>query len=247
LLIALMLLDRFSLVRSLNMFFIGLALALIWSTFVLRPSFASFQKYVGSLWSDLKSYGVHVYLSNIWNETLLYADKFIISIFLPVQSLAYYYLGYALTIPLSHFSNALATTMFNRFASQDRIDSRVTRVNILFVVSSVSIFIVLRRFIIVSLFSAEYLPTVDLMLPLALAFGFSGLSKPFTLFLMARGAGKTVRNISIAVPTINIVLGILIIPRFEIMGAAWVQTVVLFCDLLLFFLAYRKFTGVRSA
>jgi O-antigen/teichoic acid export membrane protein len=195
----------------------------------------------------LKSYGIHLYLSNIWNEILFHGDKFIISFFLPAQSLAYYYLGYALTFPLSHFSSALATTMFNRFAVQNRIDFRVIRINIFFVAASVCIFIFMRRFIILNLFSAEYLPTVAVMLPLALAFGCSSISKPFALFLMARGAGKTVRNISIVIPTLNIILGLLIIPRYEIMGAAWTLVVVYFCDLILFWLAYRKTAGARSA
>ena len=44
------------------------------------------------------------------------------------------------------------------------------------------------------------------MIPLALAFGFSGLSKPFTLFLMAKGHGKAVRNISVVIPIIQLVL-----------------------------------------
>ena len=65
------------------------------------------------------------------------------------------------------------------------------------------------------------MPAVELMLPLALAFGFSGLSKPFTHFLMAKGFGKIIRNISILVPVFNILLNIILIPKFGIIGAAW--------------------------
>ena len=245
LLVLIILLDQFNLIQSLNMFFISFAVSLFWITVYIRPSFKLFKNSASGLWNDLKSYGVHLYLSNIWNEILFHGDKFIISFFLPAQSLAYYYLGYALTFPLSHFSSALATSMFNRFAVQNRIDFRVIKINIIFVVSSVCIFIFMRRFIILNLFSAEYLPTVDIMLPLALAFGFSSISKPFALFLMARGAGKTVRNISMIIPTLNIILGLLIIPRYEIMGAAWTLVVVYFCDLFLFWLTYRKITGVK--
>jgi O-antigen/teichoic acid export membrane protein len=245
LLVLIILLNQFDLIQSLNMFFVGFAISLLWITVYTRPSFKSFKNSARGLWNDLQSYGVHLYLSNIWNEILFHGDKFIISFFLPAQSLAYYYLGYALTFPLSHFSSALATTMFNRFAVQNRIDFRVIKINIIFVVSSVCIFIFMRRFIILNLFSAEYLPTVDIMLPLALAFGFSSISKPFTLFLMARGAGKTVRNISMIIPTLNIILGLLIIPRYEIMGAAWTLVMVYFFDLFLFWLAYRKIAGVK--
>jgi O-antigen/teichoic acid export membrane protein len=246
LLVLIIFLNQFNLIQSLDMFFIGFGISLVGITAYLRPSFKTFKNSASVLWNDLKSYGIHLYLSNIWNEILFHGDKFIISFFLPAQSLAYYYLGYALTFPLSHFSSALATTMFNRFAVQDRIDFRVIRINILFVAASVCVFIFLRRFIILNLFSAEYLPTVAIMLPLALAFGFSSISKPFALFLMARGAGKTVRNISMIIPTLNIILGLLIIPRYEIMGAAWTLVLVYFCDLSLFWLAYRQKVKVQS-
>jgi O-antigen/teichoic acid export membrane protein len=247
LLILILIIDRYDLVLSLNMFFLGYAFSLIWITLSIRPDFKNWKTTAIGLWNDLKSYGVHLYLSNIWNELLYYGDKIVISYFLPAQSLAYYYLGYALTFPLSHFSFALATTMFNRFAVQDRISFRVIKYNILYVVSAVLVYIFLRRFIIIYLFSADYLPTVDIMLPLALAFGFSSISKPYALFLMARGEGKTVRNITVFIPTLNIILGLLIIPRYEIIGAGWTLVVVYFCDLLLFLSVYRRFVRRRSS
>jgi O-antigen/teichoic acid export membrane protein len=245
-LILILIMHQFTLVQSLNMFFLGFIVSLIWTTVYLRPSFSNWKHSMSGLWRTLKSYGIHLYLSSIWNEILFHADKFIISYFLTAQSMAYYALGYTLTFALSHFSSALVTTMFNRFAVQDRISLRVIGVNITFVVLSVFIFIVLRRFIIINLFSIEYLPTVAIMLPLALAFGFSSISKPFSMFLTARGEGKTVRNISILVPSLNIILGILIIPRYQIIGAAWTAVIVYFLDLFLYLVAYLKFIRVQA-
>jgi len=238
-------LNQFTLIQSLNMFFLAMGLVIILITLYLKPSFKNWKSTAHRLWQELKSYGIHLYLSTIWNEILFHADKFVVSYFLSAQSMAYYALGYALTFPLSHFSTSIATTMFNRFALQSRISFRVIRVNIIFVIASVLVFIFLRRIIIVNLFSMEYLPTVDIMLPLALAFGFSGLSKPFTLFLMARGDGKRVRNISVLVPTVHIIAGILIVPYYGILGAAWTAAGIYFLDLLLFLLAYRKFIRIQ--
>jgi O-antigen/teichoic acid export membrane protein len=84
------------------------------------------------------------------------------------------------------------------------------------------------------------MPAVELMFPLALAFGFSGLSKPFTHFLMARGFGKIVRNISIAVPVSNILLNIILIPEFGISGAAWAAFFSFALDLILYWYYYSK-------
>jgi O-antigen/teichoic acid export membrane protein len=241
LLIPLVVWRRFSLIQTLNMFFIGFAISLIAASVYLRPVFKNWLNLFSRFWRDVRSYGIHLYLSNIWTEILFHADKFIISYFLSAQAMAYYGLGYTLTFPLSHFSTSLATTMFNRFAAQTRIGFRVLWVNSVFVTVSVVIFILLRRVIIIHLFSPEYLPTVDIMLPLAMAFGCSGISKPFTLFLMARGESKAIRNISILVPTVHIIIGLLVVPRYGIYGAAWTAFAIYLLDLVLFLVTYLRF------
>jgi O-antigen/teichoic acid export membrane protein len=99
--------------------------------------------------------------------------------------------------------------------------------------------ILLRKFIIFYLFSERYAPAVEIIVPLALAFGFAGFSKPFTLFLMARRHSKPVRNISVAVPLIHIALGIYIIPEYGISGAAWIAALVYLLDVILYVVSYN--------
>ena len=105
---------------------------------------------------------------------------------------------------------------------------------------SVLIFIALREPIIRYLFSIEYLPAVEIMLPLALAFGASGLSKPYALYLMAKGYGKIVRNISIITPVFNIVLNLNLIPVYGISGAAWSAFAAYVLDFILYVFYYHK-------
>ena len=84
------------------------------------------------------------------------------------------------------------------------------------------------------------MPAIELMLPLALAFGFSGLSKPFTHFLMAKGFGEIVRNISVVVPVTNILLNLILIPKFGIIGAAWAAFGAYGLDLSLYWYYYNR-------
>ena len=154
--------------------------------------------------------------------------------------MAYYALGYMICFPLTHFSTALATTLFRKFSAQNRINRQVFIVNSTFVVVSVLIIIWLREFIILFLFSERYAPVTDLIIPLAMAFGFAGLSKPFTLYLMARKYGKVVRNISVIVPLIHIGMAWYIIPVYGINGAAWIAAMVYFLDLLLYMISYIR-------
>ena len=240
LLIAVIYAGSFNLQATMNMFFAGYIITLAGGLIYIKPDPSAMRIRIREIIDEVRTYGVHLYVSNIWYEIFFHADKFIVSLFLSEESMAYYALGYMITFPLSHFSTALSTTFFRRFSGQLRIDKRLILFNAGFLILSVLGFILLREFIIMNLFSDRYLPTIDIIIPLSLAFGFSGFSKPFTLYLMARKWGKIVRNISVVVPVVHIGVSIWLIPLYGIYGAAWLATVVYFLDMLLYVLAYIK-------
>ena len=232
--------DQFTLNNSITALFLGLGLAFILAIFKIKPLFNNLILKINEVKHEVKVYGVHLYISSILHETLFHSDKILISLFLDAESMAFYGLAYMLTFPLSHFSTSLATTLFNKFASQNKINIKVLKINLLFVLVTVLIFIFLREPIIRFLFSDVYLTTVDLMFPLVMAFGFSGLSKPYSLYLMAKGKGKIIRNISMIVPVVNISLNLIVLPIYGIVGVAWSAFISHLLDLLLYFYYYRK-------
>jgi len=239
--------NTFTLTHTLEMFFIGLMFSILLVVIIVKPNFQDFKSKSQKLWTEIKSYGIHLYISNIWHEILFHSDKFIISYYLDDKAMAYYALGYMITYPLSHFSTSLSTTLFNKFISQKKIRSRDLKVNSIYVFVTVSVIILLRKIIIIHLFSEKYLATIDLILPLAIAFGLSGLSKPFNMFLMAHGYGQVVRNISILVSSLHIVLNIVFVPKFGITGAAWIATLIYGLDLLLFYLFYHRMVRIADS
>ena len=240
LLIPLILFTVFTTEVTIAAMFGGFAITLIITFFRLKPAFSGFKVLSRRLLNEVRSYGIHMYVGSIWQELLLHADKLVISFFLEDRSIAYYALAYMLTFPLSHFSTALATGLYRKFSKSEMIERWVFIVNSLFVICSVIVLIVFKDIIILHLFSADYLPSVELITPLAMAFGLSGISKPLTLFLVARGYGKIIRNISVVVPTFQIALTLLIIPKYGIIGAAWCTFSVYFLDLFLNIMAYRR-------
>jgi O-antigen/teichoic acid export membrane protein len=232
---------QLSLQLTLSMLFIGLGLFLSIVYFTQKPSFAELNLKIHTIWDEVKSYGRHIYVSTILAYLLTHIDKFIISYYLDEKSMAYYGLAFAISFPLTHFSTSMATSLFSRFAIDDKLTPKVVYTNFAFVSISVIVFIILREPIVIYLFSSDYLPTIELLPPMALGFGFSGLSKPYTLFLMARKQGKQVRNISIVIPVIQIILCIIIIPVYGILGAAWVACFVYALDYILFVISYNRF------
>jgi O-antigen/teichoic acid export membrane protein len=232
--------NDFTLTNSIYFLFAGLLIPIIIILIINKPTLKNLKQKIAKIYDETKRYGIHLYFSNILSETLSHADKLLISYFLQAESMAYYGLAYMLTFPLSHFSKSLATTLFSKFANEEFINSKILKTNLLFISITVFVFILFREYIIVCLFSNKYMPAVELMLPLALAFGFSGLSKPFTHFLMAKGYGEIVRNISIVVPVFNILLNLILIPKYGINGAAWVAFFAYGLDLCLYWYYYNK-------
>ncbi len=230
----------FTLNATISMWFFGFFAAFLIVLPFLRPLFTSIRATSQKIFYEIKSYGIHLYVSIIWHEIFFHADKFVVSYFLSEESMAYYALAYMITFPITHFSTALATTLFKKFSSQDKINSKVFILNGAVIICSVSIFILLRKYIVIYLFSENYLPTIGLIIPLAMAFGFSGLSKPFSLYLMARKFGKIVRNISVFVSVLHIALGLYVIPKYGITGAAWLAMGVYLVDLLLYVGSYVR-------
>ncbi len=235
----LIIIDQFTLLKSIQSLLLGLIVSLILIIILVKPLFENIKQKIKVIIAETKQYGIHIYSGNIMSETLSHSDKFLISFFLSAESMAFYGLAYMLTVPLSHFSNSLATTLFSKFAKEKIINCKVLRFNFLFILVSVIIFILFREQIILHLFSQEYLPSVDIMLPLAMAFGLSGLCKPYTLFFMAKGYGKLVRNISFAIPVFNITLNLFLIPMYGINGAAWSAFAAYGLDFILYFFYYR--------
>ncbi len=231
----------FNLQQSLSVYFVALAVSALLLAVLAKPVFRRFGDWSRRLRDERRSYGKFLYTGNVFHEIFFHSDKFVISWFLDDRAMAFFGLAYMLTFPLSHFSNALATTLFNRFASAERIDRRVLQINFAVVLISVTGFILLREPIIRYLFSEKYLPSVGVMLPLAMAFGFAGLSKPFTLFFMARKQGRLVRNITVVVPVISVLMNIMLVPHYGITGAAWTAFFAYLLDLALYvFWYYRK-------
>ena len=186
--------NNYTLTYSIYFLFAGLLIPIIIILIIIKPTLKNIKQKIRNIYDETKRYGIHLYFSNILSETLSHADKLLISYFLQAESMAFYGLAYMLTFPLSHFSKSLATTLFSKFAIEESINLKILKTNFLFISITVLVFILFREYIIVYLFSDKYMPAVELMLPLALAFGFSGLSKPFTHFLMAKGFGEIVKN-----------------------------------------------------
>ena len=189
-------------------------------TLLAKPVFADIKAHVVLLFSEIKSFGRHLFVASLASTLIFYIDKFILAYFLDAEQLAFYALAFTLTVPLAYFSSALSNSMYKEFANQRRIDPFIIKLNMLIVLSLVLLLILFRKFIVLELFSPLFTPSINVLVILAMAFCFVGFASPYTMFFKAKKKGETVRNITLIVVILIVVLSIILIPLMGINGGA---------------------------
>jgi O-antigen/teichoic acid export membrane protein len=208
-----------------------------------KLDFGHISQSVTHLFKEVRSFGFQMYWAELIHAVLYQLDKLFIGFFLDAEQLAYFSLAFTLSLPLSLFSTALSTSLYRNFSKSDRIDRRVLIINLFWVLLSMIALILAGPWLIEHLFSSQYGPSSRVLVPLAVAFGISGQSKTFTFYLIAQGEGKLIRNISIILLLLSLILYISFIPTLGIMGAAYARGIIFLVDLMLILLIYRRFVN----
>jgi len=237
-LLALLYTHQFTLVNSTLFNLLSLGFVFLLYLSMERLSFKQLAESFRLLKRQVKDFGFHMYWAELIHSLLYHIDKLFIGYFLNAEQLAYYSLAFTITLPLSLFSTSLSTTLYKRFSQINTIDRKVLRINLIWVIFSLSLLILLGPWIVTELFSENYRNSIPLLLPLGIAFSISSQSKPFTFYLIAQGKGKVIRNIAFILFLGSLLLNGIFIPTWGILGAAYVRIIVFLIDLALVYAYY---------
>ena len=239
-LLVLVYVHTFTLIHSTLFNLLSFGVMLIIFISMERLNFRQLKVALNRLLREVKKFGFHMYWAELIQILLYHIDKLFIGFFLNAEQLAYYSLAFTITLPLSLFSTSLSTTLYKSFSQTVKIESKVIFINLIWVLLSLLILILLGPWIVIHLFSEYYQASVPLLLPLAIAFGFSAQSKTFTFYLIAQGEGKIIRNISFILLLGSLLLNVIFIPVWGIMGAAYVRLITFLIDFILVFIFYQR-------
>ncbi len=161
-------------------------------------SFHNIKSRLINLNNENKQYGIHVYLGSLFTITVPYLAGISLGLFNVDNSLVgFYTLAISTTQPLAMVPNVIGTTLFKRFALQNKIDRKIV------------IFTYLISFATLALFCALIFPVVDFLYDdaysivsyyacfIGIAAITHGLGDVFYRFLGAHGRGKEIRNVAI--------------------------------------------------
>ena len=210
-----------------------------------KPSFNNSKKHIKNIFKKNKSYGIHLYLGQIIDESTFYLDKILIGIYLSFESIGYYHIGVAITAPIILFSNTLSTILFKDFAHQNKLSNKVIILNIFTLILSGLILIIFKKWIIILLFGLEYLKTLPIITPLIIGLFFNGLAQPYAIFLKAKGFGKVGYFCLFSGP-VNLIGNIILIPKFGILGAAYATLISNITIYIFYFTCYIYYLNIKD-
>lgn len=215
------LLFRIDAVTSLLLNLISMGISGVTVAFFLRPIFKGWRRRLPELISEVKEYGRHVYFGRVIASPAFNLAGAVLPYLGGTTSSALFAVGGNLTTPMVQASQAISSTLFRNFTSQQKIKTRLIFINagVLIIIGLLLYFgapILIRITA-----NARYFGAIPLMFPLVLAGFFQGFYQPFNLFVSAHGQGRWLNQIAIASTIFDVTSCLTLIPLFGLWGACW--------------------------
>lgn len=218
----------------------NILLAGLFTAYQFKPSFRNLRHHWTHLWEETKSYGFHVYLGRVSSLATYDSTKLLVAYFSDTTMTGFYNLAVLLSSPMVMLSRALSISLFKSFLPEKKVSQKVTQFNLGWLVACTLFLILAGKFIITTLYTAEYAPTYPLLIILSIATLFRGLIQPYNLFMGAKGCGKQLRNTAFILTFSILAFNLALIPFLGSTGAALASLCALFVNYWAHLFYYRK-------
>jgi O-antigen/teichoic acid export membrane protein len=188
---------------------------------LLGPSFDVGREEFARLGREVREFGLHLYAGRVINMMSFRLDQILVPYFAGARRWGAYKIAQQVSEPISNLARSLATTRFKTFANAARVDAPIVRWNAALLFLAATGLATVGPYAFAFLFPHKYHNALALFLPFALVAFFAGLLQPYNMFLTAHGAGRSLRNISVAVGAANLVGLFVFTRRYGLAGAAW--------------------------
>lgn len=209
-------------------------------TYKLKPSFNKSKKILQMIWEENKRYGIHEYVGNIANIATSQLSMFSIMYFIDSANVGFYSLAITISGPLAMVANSVGTTYYKDFAQRDQLPLKATLMTIFLSLISLLIYIIIIKFLVITIYSIEFLPVVKIAYLTAIGFILRGLGDYINRFLSAHGKGKEARNVAFANGISNVIGFVVLVYFWGIIGAAITKLISDFIYLFFTYYYYRK-------
>jgi len=198
------------------------------------------------------AFGIQGHVGNVLHFLNLRLDVFIVSFLAGIRSVGLYAVATALAELLTYFSTAFSFVLFTRTASSDaetasRFTPGVARLSaFITIMAAVGLFLVSRP-LITLFYSEEFSPSLHplwILLPGMVSLGYAGV-----IYSDLGGRGKPYYSTYGALVSLFVTVGLdcLLIPRWDIVGAALASSVAYTTNAAMAVYFYHRVTGTGPA
>ena len=228
---------------ALVIFLVANAIALVVVVPVLKPKFHQIKENTKIILRENRGHGYHIYIGSLISNGSFQFGTFVISYYLDNTNVGFYNLANTIAVPLSMVPQAVGTTFFKDFANLKKIPDKVVYSTIAISVTSFLAFVLIIKYVVVLLYSEEFLPVVPLVYIVSFAYLIEGFLLVLNRFLSAHGIGKELRNASFARGFINIIGFVVLTKIYGTMGASCTLLVGSIVYFLYLYVKYRQFVN----
>jgi O-antigen/teichoic acid export membrane protein len=215
---------------------IAAILLMVW----LKPRFRHVLKRVRGLLHGARRYGFQVYVGRVLSTGTYNMDILMLAALTDAKAVAYYALAGAIAtgvgLPVTGFGNVL----FSRMTRSPQLNTVWLALAWGVGLATVPATWLLTRVAVGTVFPSAYAPVIGLVVPLALAQVFRGVTNVYNTFLSAHGRGRELRNAAGVLTVSNLVFNFALIPPFGAMGAAVASLLALVINCAAYVVSYRR-------
>jgi O-antigen/teichoic acid export membrane protein len=230
------------LLSSLIMHLLALIVFLPYVYIKLKPQFINTKKNLKLIKEENDKHGFHIYIGSLLSNGSQSLSAFTLGYFLDNVSVGYFALANTIATPLMMVPQTIATTSFKRFANSKSIPLKMVIATLGITVGAILIFNLLIQFVILYVYSEEYLPVLPYVRIMSISFGIQGFCFIINRFLSSHGRGKELRNASFVRGLINITGFFVLVKYFGVYGACVTLIISNVIYLGYLYLQYKRYT-----
>jgi O-antigen/teichoic acid export membrane protein len=219
--------------------------ALIFTIILVRKISAFSFSFNKKLFKDSLSYGMKVYLANMVSFLNYRLDMVLTALFLNPAAIGIYSISVGMAEKLFMIPSAVSVVLFPRISSSSEEDAnnftpKIVR-NIFFVMIIVCLILIFLAYPAIYIlfgvaFKASYLPFL-ILLPGIVAFSIGGV---LASDLSGRGKPQYAIYASVTCLIANVILNVILIPRFGVPGAAFSSAISYWADTFILIWAFKR-------
>ena len=198
---------------------------------------------------SLFGFGYKVYLGTTLAFFHLRIDQFMLNSFLNPVAVGFYVISVGIVERLWMLSQAVSTVLYPKVVSmkteeqRNRFSPVVARNTLFITLIGAFIIFLLSKWLILLLYSERFLPSVVPLQILLIGIVAISVERILANDILARGKPMINTCITFIALIANIILNIILIPRFGVGGAAWATSISYSFNAIIKIFVYRKLSG----